>query len=258
MRLHLEDKVVLVTGGSKGIGLACANAFLEEGAKVAICSRSQINIDNALRNLPDAIGLTADLIHPEDALRIIDEIEKQFGPIDVLVNSAGAAKRVLPEELSPVAWRNAMDAKFFSYINVIDPLVKRMASRGHGVIVNVIGIGGKVAMPTHIAGGAANSALMLATAGLGSAYANKGVRVIGVNPGFTETERLVVGVSTTARLEGISIENARKNILERIPLGRMALPHEIADMVTFLASEKAGYVTGVTVSMDGGQYPFVV
>ena len=92
-------------------------------------------------------------------------------PIDVLVNSAGAAKRTPPDELTPAAWRAAFDAKFFSYINVIDPMVKRMAARGGGVIVSVIGGGGKVASSTHLAGGAANAALMLATAGLGAAYA---------------------------------------------------------------------------------------
>ena len=102
---------------------------------------------------------------------MIDAVEREVGTIDILVNSAGAAKRTPPDDLDAAAWRAAMDAKFFSYIHVIDPLIKRMAARGSGVIVNVIGNGGKVASPIHVAGGAANAALMLATAGLANAYA---------------------------------------------------------------------------------------
>ena len=128
-------------------------------------------------------------------------VEDACGPIDVLVNTAGAAQRTPPDELTP-AWRAAIDAKFFSYVNVIDPLVKRMAERGAGVIVNVIGDGGKVASPTHLAGGSANAALMLATAGLGAAYAASGVRVVGVSPGLTETDRVADGLAAEAQSGG--------------------------------------------------------
>jgi NAD(P)-dependent dehydrogenase (short-subunit alcohol dehydrogenase family) len=183
--LNLNGAIVLVTGGSKGIGLACASAFAAEGARVAICSRSQDHIDQAKAKLPEAFGITADLTDSESAAATIEAIENKLGPIAVLVNSAGAAKRTPPDELTPASWRAAMDAKYFSYINVIDPLAKRMARRGKGVIVNIIGAGGKVASPTHLAGGAANAALMLATAGLANAYAGRGVRVVGVNPGLT-------------------------------------------------------------------------
>src|ERR1035438_558029 len=135
MQLDLEGKIVLVTGGSKGIGLACVRVFLAEGAKVAICSRSQANIDNALSALPPAFGVAADLTGAETAAQKIERVENELGPIDILVNCAGAARRVAPDELTPAAWREAFDAKFFTYINVMDPLVKRMAGRGRGVIV---------------------------------------------------------------------------------------------------------------------------
>ena len=151
-----------------------------------------------------------------------------------------------------------MDSKYFSYVNVIDPAIKRMAARGAGVIVNIIGAGGKVASPTHIAGGAANAALMLATAGLANAYARKGVRVVGVNPGLTETGRVVEGLQATAKLAGISIEAARQRSVEATALGRLARPEEIADAVLFLASKRASYITGVTIGMDGATQPVVV
>jgi NAD(P)-dependent dehydrogenase (short-subunit alcohol dehydrogenase family) len=258
MELGLEGKVVLVTGGSKGIGLACALAFAAEGARIGICSRSRDNIDKASAEIKEAFGVVADLVDPVAAERVIETVEDRLGPIDILVNSAGAAKRTPPDELNPAVWREALDAKFFSYINVIDPVVKRMAKRGSGVIVSIIGVGGKVASSTHLAGGSANAALMLATAGLGATYAGKGVRVVAVSPGLTETDRVAEGLAADARLANTSIDEARRRSVARLPLGRMASPEEIADAVLFLASAKAGYITGVTLSMDGGQNPVVL
>lgn len=258
MDLELEGKAVIVTGGSKGIGLACAKAFLAEGARVAIISRSQANIDRALAGLPGAMGAAADLSDAEAAGRIVDKVERQFGPVDILVNSAGAAQRTPPADLTPAAWQTAMDAKYFSYIYAIDLLVKRMARQGSGVIVNVIGNGGKIASPTHIPGGSANAALMLATAGLATAYAKSGVRIVAVNPGLTNTKRVSEGLKAEARLHGISEAEALKRILALIPMGRMAEPEEIANAVVFLASPKASYITGVTLSMDGAAAPIVV
>jgi NAD(P)-dependent dehydrogenase (short-subunit alcohol dehydrogenase family) len=249
---------VLITGGSKGIGLACAHAFLAEGARIAICSRTQANIDEALKTLPGAIGLAANLSNAAGATAMLDAAEQQLGPIDVLINSAGAARRSPPAELTPEFYRAAMDAKFFSTINVVDPLVKRMAARGSGIIINIIGAGGKIASPVHLAGGAANAALMLVTAGLANAYAAQGIRVVGISPGLTETGRVAEGMQSDARLAGITPEEARARAIARIPLGRMATPQEIANTAVFLASDKASYITGITLTMDGATTPVVI
>jgi NAD(P)-dependent dehydrogenase (short-subunit alcohol dehydrogenase family) len=259
MDLRLAGKTALITGGSKGIGLACALLLRQEGVRVAICSRNPANLEAARARLGgEATCFAADLTDPDAALRAVDEAEAALGPIDILVNSAGAAKRTVPAELTPAAWRAAMDAKYFSYVHVIDPLIKRMAARRAGVVVNVIGNGGKLASPTHIAGGAANAALMLATAGLGAAYAPQGVRVVGLNPGLTATDRVRSGLEAEAALTGGDIAAAEAAAIARIPLGRMAEPEDIARVVCFLASEMADYITGVTISMDGASAPTVV
>jgi NAD(P)-dependent dehydrogenase (short-subunit alcohol dehydrogenase family) len=258
MDLGLSGKAALVTGGSKGIGLACAELLAKEGCRVAITSRDRGNLDAAAKRIGGCFAHAADLIFDEEAARVVDAVEREIGPVDILVNSAGAAKRTPPDDLDAAAWRAAMDAKFFTYIHAIDPLIKGMAARGSGVIVNVIGNGGKVASPTHIAGGAANAALMLATAGLANAYASRGVRVVGINPGLTNTDRVAEGLRAEARLSGTSPDEALKRALQRIPLGRMAEPHEIASLVCFLASAQASYVSGVTITMDGVSTPIVV
>jgi NAD(P)-dependent dehydrogenase (short-subunit alcohol dehydrogenase family) len=258
MDLGISGRHVLISGGSKGIGLACARSFLDEGARVTIVSRSRENLDKAAAILGEVGRVAGDLANAEDAARAVAEAEHAGGPVDILVNSAGSARRTPAEDLSPDHYRAAMDAKFFSYVNVIDPVIKRMAARGSGAIVNVIGNGGKVASPIHIAGGAANAALMLATAGLANAYAAHGIRVLAVNPGLTETERVAEGLEADAKAQGISVQEARKRGVSKIALGRYARPEEIADAVVFLASGRASYISGVSITMDGVAVPTII
>ncbi|HJV84625.1 MAG TPA: SDR family oxidoreductase [Noviherbaspirillum sp.] len=265
MDLQLQDKYVLITGGSKGIGLACAMEFLKEGARVALVSRDAANLAHAMETLKQAIPeasaristFAADLANAEVAASVLDQAEQAGGPVDVLVNSAGAARRTPPDELTPQAWHDAMQAKYFTYIHMMDPLIKRMGQRGSGAIVNVVGAGGKVAGPIHLPGGAANAALMLASAGLAAAYGPKGVRVNVVNPGLTATDRLKEGMAADARLKQISLDEAMRQANERLPLRRIAEPEEIANAVVFLASPRASYITGAILAMDGAVTPMV-
>lgn len=263
MDLRLTGQHVLVTGGSRGIGLACALEFLREGARVSIAGRNPEHLQKARAQLKQQTGAdvaihAADLSDAQAALALVDAVEREGGPVHILVNSAGAAKLTPFAELSPQAWQAAMQAKFFSYINVTDPLIKRMGARGHGAVVNVVGMGGKVATIHHLAGGSANAALMLSTVGLAAAYAPRGVRVNAVNPALTLTERAAASISADARQRNVPEEEALRQAQSRAPLGRLAKPEDIADVVVFLASPRAAYVTGVVMSMDGAAVPLVV
>ena len=168
------------------------------------------------------------------------------------MSSAGAAKSYPPDELNAQAWHDALDAKFFSYIHPLDVVVKRMAARGRGSIVNIVGAGGKTANPVHLPGGAANAALMLATVGLAAAYGPKGIRINAINPGGTLTGRVQEGLNAEARMSGLAAEEILARQQARIPLQRLATPEEIAEVTLFLASRHASYVTGAIIPMDGG------
>jgi len=259
VNLGLEDKVVIVTGGSKGIGLACARAFLEEGARVAIVSRSPENLDTALRDLgapaDDLVAVPCDLIGRAAAHAMVVKIEQRLGPADILINSAGAAKRYMPEDLSTEAWHAAMDAKYFTYIHAMDAVLSGMTKRGKGAVVNIIGMGGKVATPIHLPGGAANSALMLVTVGLANVYGPKAIRINAINPGATMTERVQEALNLEAKMKGLSASEVLAQQQSKVPLKRYAAPEDIANLTLFLASDKASYITGAVVPMDGGLNP---
>ena len=262
MDLELSGRTVVITGGSKGIGLACASAFLGEGARVALVSRSRANLDEAVQQLNPAsttqlMALTADLKDAASAQAMVANVDAQWGSIDVLVNSAGAAKRYLPEDINAAAWHDAMDAKYFTYVHTMDAVLPRMAARGRGAIVNIIGMGGKVATPYHLPGGAANSALMLATVGLANVYGPRGVRVNAINPAATMTTRVQEALKLAAKLRGTSEQEVLAQGEAKVPLRRYAAPEDVAALTLFLASDRASYVTGALIPMDGGANPLI-
>jgi NAD(P)-dependent dehydrogenase (short-subunit alcohol dehydrogenase family) len=150
-----------------------------------------------------------------------------------------------------------MDAKFYPYIHLMDPVIKRMANHGGGNIINVIGHGGKIAKAVHISGGSANAALMLASNGLAAAYASKGVRVNAINPGITLTGRLEGLIEAESKQTGKSKQEVLDEFTADIPMGRLAKPEEIAQVAIFLASPLASYITANIITMDGAMYPII-
>jgi NAD(P)-dependent dehydrogenase (short-subunit alcohol dehydrogenase family) len=156
-----------------------------------------------------------------------------------------------------MSFQYAMDAKFFPYINIMEPVLREMAKQHKGSVVNVIGLGGKVAVPTHLPGGSANAALMLSTAGYGSVYIKQGIRVNAVNPIATVTDLLKSSLVADSKMQGISLEAARKAADSKTPMGRILKPKEVADAVLFLSSDRASYINGHMLYLDGGMYPFI-
>ena len=264
VNLKLNGKVTVVTGGSKGIGLAVANAFAAEGAYVAIIARNPEGLEQARAQLQasghNVAAYAADLSDPQTAAQAIERIETEIGPIDILVNSAGAARRHQPEDLDPAKWRAAMDAKFFPYIHVQDAVLPRMRARAanrpagvtNGIVVNIIGNGGKRPTSIHLAGGSANAALMLSTVGLAAHYAQYGIRINAINPGPIFTQRVEQALDLDASQRGITRDAALAENQAHIPLGRYGKAEEVADVALFLASARASYVVGAIIPMDGG------
>jgi NAD(P)-dependent dehydrogenase (short-subunit alcohol dehydrogenase family) len=257
MDVGLSGRVVVITGASKGMGLACAMAFAREGAEVVGISRDLAHLHAAQHDL-EREGLrmdvaAADLTDSVAAQMVTEYIENEFGPIEVLINCAGAAKRTPVAELHADAMHASMQAKYFTYMHIIDPVIRRMAARGRGSIVNVVGQGGRQPSPVHIGGGAANAALMLASVGYATAYAAQGVRVNVINPGLTRTGRVQEGLNASSRATGRPTDELLAEHLAEIPMGRMAEPEEIANVAVFLASPLASYVTGALIPMDGGK-----
>ena len=253
---HFQDRIVLVTGASRGIGLACAARFADAGARVVGVSRSAERLAEAQallarQQLAMAALIDADLQDAAAAAALVERVERTLGPIDTLVNSAGAARRFTLDELDPQRLHQAMQAKYFTYVNVLEPVLKRMATRRAGTVVNIVGQGGRQARETHIAGGAANAALMLATVGYARGYAPLGIRINAINPGLTRTGRVDQGLEAQARASGRSKDELLAEAVAAIPMGRMAEPEEIAEVAFFLASPAASYVSGAVIPMDG-------
>lgn len=269
MDLALTDKVVLITGGSKGLGLAAARAFAQEGARVVIAARSPDTLAAAQATLAgeglEVATVAADFADPAAAERAVAEAERPFGPLDVLINSAGAAKRTPAEELDAAAWRAGLEAKFFPYIHAQDAVLKSFRRRAEtdgsvppprqiGAIVNIVGTGGRVPTGTHLPGGSANAALLLSTLGLAREYARYGIRINAINPGITLTGRIEQNLALEARRLGVSRDEALAIGAAGTPLRRYGEADEIADAALFLASERASYIVGALLSVDGGQY----
>ncbi len=252
MDLGLQERRVLVTGGSQGIGLAVARGFLEEGAKVTIVARDQRRLEHAAVEL-SRIGHGAVTTRAADlACRgAAEAIANAFADTDVLVNNAGAIPTGDIFAVDEARWREAWDLKVFGYINLMRAMYAHMRGKGPKVIVNVLGLGGERPQWRYVCGNAANVALAGVTKSLGGRSIDDGIRVVAVNPGAVDTERMIALQKARAARDLGDPERWRELLADR-PLQRAATPQEVANVILFLASERASWVSGAVVPVDGG------
>ncbi|HVV08545.1 SDR family oxidoreductase [Amycolatopsis sp.] len=252
MDLHLKNRRALVTGASYGIGAAIAEVLAEEGCDLHLTARSKSTLDELAQGLHRKHGVDVQ-IHPAD-LREPDAIAtlvEAAGEADILVNNAGDIPGGSVDVVDEEKWRHAWELKVFGYINLTRAMYARMKERGHGVIVNNIGASGERFDFNYIAGSSGNASLMAFTRALGSRSLGDGIRVVGVNPGPVETDRIVQLMKSQAKAR-FGDEDRYRELLGSFPLGRPAATREIADLIAFLASDRSAYTTGVIFTVDGG------
>lgn len=252
MDLKLDGKSVLITGGSKGIGRACAEAFAQEGCLIHIASRSQDDLVAAAESIHDRHQTQVTThVHDLSDSQQVDALFETTQDVDILVNNAGAIPAGPIERIDEASWRKGWDLKVFGYINMTRRYLTHMKDRGYGVIVNNIGTGGEKLDYDYIAGAAGNASLMAFTRAIGSRCLNDGVRVVGVNSGAVETDRIRKFMVEKAERELGDAERAQE-FYANWPQERYAQPEEVADLIVFLASTRASYISGTIVTIDGG------
>lgn len=252
MDLQLRGRTALITGASRGIGRAVAEALAAEGVHLHLAARSEADLARARSELVDRHGVRVE-VHPGD-LSIQGRaglLARSVGAVDLLVNNAGAIPAGPLDAIDEAAWREAWDLKVFAYINLCRDMYGLLREAGGGVIVNVIGTGGERHDPGYIAGVTGNAGLMAFTRALGAGGPRHGIRVLGVNPGLTRTDRMEEQARKRARMAGRDPDDWPQ-MLGRLPFDRPAEPEEVADVVAFLASPRAAYVSGTIVTVDGG------
>ena len=252
MDLQLAGKRALITGGSKGIGRATAEVLAAEGMDVLLVARDPAALAAVAAGIRDRWQVRVDVMAAD--LSLEDEVQRVVagsGSVDVLVNNAGAIPPGTVLQVDDEVWRRAWDLKVFGFISLCRSLYPAMAARGSGVIVNVIGAAGEKFPPGYIAGATGNAALMAFTRALGHGSQKDGIRVVGINPGATATERAEMLTRHRAQ-EALGDPERWRELLAPMPFGRMGLPEEIGAAVAFLASPLSGYTTGTILTIDGG------
>ena len=252
MDLKLQGKSALITGASMGIGEHLAETFAEEGVNLHLTARSTDKLQALKQRLEEGHGISIEL-HPCDLTEAgsCDNLSDAVGNVDILVNNAGAIPGGDLWDVDEEAWRRGWDLKVFGYINLCRLFYAKMKQTGSGTIINNIGNGGEIFDPKYIAGTTGNASLMAFTRALGGHSLNDNIRVVGVNPGPVDTDRIYNMLKKRASTD-LGDENRYLELAATYPLSRPAHKHEISDMIAFLASFRSGYTSGTIITIDGG------
>jgi len=257
MDLELTGKIALVTGASRGIGRAIAEALGREGAQVVMCARDAHVLERAAVEVHASTGaesfaIAGDLSRLDDVTRVTDLARERFGRIDVLVNNAGAIRGGDFLKIPDDQWMTDWNLKLLGYIRMARAIFPLMRDQGGGRIVNVIGAAARNPTATYLTGGAANAALVNFTKGLADFGAPFNILVTAVSPAATATARWETILAREASVAGRTVEEQRTLIEGAYPLKRVARPEDIADLVCFLSSARASFLTGICITVDGG------
>ncbi|HEY1066270.1 MAG TPA: SDR family oxidoreductase [Pirellulales bacterium] len=255
MNLNLTGKVALVTGASRGIGRAIAIRLAEEGMTVAVAARDEARLRDLASEIEargrQVLVFPTDLSDPTAPAAFVTAAMERFGRIDLLVNNAGATKRGDFLSLSETDWADGFGLKFFAAVRLCRAAWPHLvASRGS--VVNVVGVGGRTGSAEFTIGGAVNAAVLNLTKCLADRGVRDGVRVNAINPGSIRTDRLATRVRGLAANKGITEEQAERELTTGMGVARFGEPDEIADAAAFLASDRAAYIQGAVLDIDGG------
>jgi len=252
MDLKLGGKRVMITGASKGIGACAAEVFAGEGCHLDLAARDGEALGMLAGRLRSAHGVDV-VVHAADlrSPKGIDALAARASEIDILINNAGDIPGGNLAAVDEKRWRHAWELKVFGYINLTRQIYAAMKARGGGVIINDIGAAGERFDANYITGATGNAALMTFTRALGGRSLDDNIRVVGVNPGPVETDRIIALMKTSAATQ-LGDEARYPELMRRFPRGRAAKPEEIADLMAFLASDRSAYTSGVIFTVDGG------
>ena len=257
MDLGLEGKIAIVTGGSKGIGRSTALALAQEDVDVAICARGVEELEGAAAHIRARTGrrtlaVRADTGEPDDIKNLVAITVAELGGVDILINNAVNSTAAPFMELTDDDWLNHINVKIMSYVRCARECIPHMRQRGGGRIINIGGMAARYSNPLTNSNGVTNASVSNMAKNLADQVASDGILVNCIHPGTTRTPRQTMMLERQARDAGITVEKAEARAVAGIPIGRMVEPEDIADLVLFMVSDRAGAITGQTIAVEGG------
>lgn len=253
MDLGLTGRVAIVAAGSQGLGRAAAAALAREGARVAICARGAAALESAAQEIGAGV-LTAqvDVTDEEQVRGFVAQVRRQFGTVDICVTNAGGPPAKTFEATTVADWRAAIDLNFMSTLFFAREVLPEMKRRGWGRLITITSVSVKEPIDSLVLSNAVRAAVAGLVKSLANEYGPYNVLVNNVCPGYTKTDRLAGLAQALAEAGGAPVDDIEKRWTSRVPLGRLGTPEEFASVVAFLASERASYVNGESIAVDGG------
>ncbi|HET9490653.1 MAG TPA: SDR family oxidoreductase [Methylomirabilota bacterium] len=257
MDLELTDKVAIVGGASKGLGRACAEVLAQEGARVAMCSRSKPDLDKAAQEIRDATGretlaFAGDLDRPETIRDLIAAAVARFGRLDILVNNSGGPPLARAQTATEEQWATAVQRSLLFFARMSREALPHLKRQGAGRIINILASTVFQPIPNLALSGVTRMGVVAFAKSLADEVGRDGVLVNNVCPGVIRSERMLANTAARAKESGISLEDALAQRARETAVGRIGEPRELAHLVAFLASAKSSYITGTTILVDGG------